>query len=341
MTPLQRSSAPTWALRTRELAVGFRTRRRRRAVLERVSVSVRCGELVCLLGPNGIGKSTLLRTLGRMQPALWGTVELGGHPLQSLSNWELARLVGIVLTDRVTVESSRVREIVELGRYPHSSWLGGLRQHDHEVVTWALDAVGATHLADRDFARISDGERQRVMVARALAQEPVLLMLDEATAFLDVPSRVELMGLLRRLTRENALAVVISTHDLELALRTADTVWLLMPGGEVMSGAPEDVILSGGIAQAFEGRQIRFDPKERSFRSLNGDRGCVVLHASGVRQAMANAVLEREGYAITVDSCGDVIVVDVDEHGWCVPAERASGQDFASFAIYLRTRERS
>ena len=195
-----------------------------------------------------------------MQPALWGAVELGGTALELLSASDLARRLGVVLTERIAVESLRAEQIVELGRYPHSGWLGGLSDRDHEVVSWAIEAVGANHLADRDFARMSDGERQRVMVARALAQEPVLLVLDEPTAFLDVPSRVELMGLLRQLTRSGSLAVIVSTHDLELALRTADVVWLLIPGGEVITGAPEDVILSGGIATAFEGRQIRFHP---------------------------------------------------------------------------------
>ena len=128
----------------------------------------------------------------------------------------------------------------------------------------------------------------------------MLLVLDEPTAFLDVPSRVELMGLLRQLTRDGRLAVVVSTHDLELALRTADVVWLLMPGGEIVTGAPEDVVLAGGVAQAFEGRQIRFHPEERAFRLLTGDRGTARVDGTGLRAAMARAVLEREGYGTPV-----------------------------------------
>jgi iron complex transport system ATP-binding protein len=331
-------SASSSALQTRDLAVGYRSRRQRRAVLERVSVSVARGELVCLLGPNGIGKSTLMRTLARMQPPLWGSVELGGVPLASLSGSELARRLGVVLTERVAVESLRVRQVVELGRYPHSGWLGGLAAHDRDVVAWALDAVGAAHLADRDFARISDGERQRVMVARALAQEPVLLMLDEPTAFLDVPSRVELMALLRRLTRDDALAVLVSTHDLELALRIADLVWLLMPGGEVMTGAPEDVIASGAIAQAFEGRQIRFHPEERTFRWLTGERGFASVDGRGFKAEMAKAVLEREGYAV-VSNQPDALIVHTDESGWRLSADgrSAKGDTFRSLAAHMRS----
>lgn len=326
------------ALSTRDLAVGYRSHGERRAVLERVSVSVARGELVCLLGPNGIGKSTLLRTLGRMQSPLWGSVELGGQALESLSASELARRLGVVLTERVAVESFRARQLVELGRYPHSGWFGGLHERDHEVVSWALDAVGAGHLADRDFGRISDGERQRVMIARALAQEPVLLMLDEPTAFLDVPSRVELMGLLRRLTRESALAVVLSTHDVELALRTADVIWLLLPGGDVITGAPEDVMASGAIALAFEGRQIRFHPEERSFRWLTGERGSARVCGDGLRVEMVKTVLEREGYACVADGSRVRVTVQIDDAKWTVSADGmcTTGETFKALAAHLR-----
>jgi iron complex transport system ATP-binding protein len=329
------------ALRTRDLAVGYRTRKTRRAVLEHVNLAVDSGELVCLLGPNGIGKSTLLRTIARMQPALWGSVELAGADLRSVSHAELARRLGVVLTERVAVEALTVRQIVGLGRYPYSGWFGGLTDRDRVAVNWAIDAVGARHLADRDFSRLSDGERQRVMIARALAQEPVLLVLDEPTAFLDVPSRVELMGLLRQLTRERPLAVVVSTHDLELALRTADVIWLVMPGGELVTGAPEDVVLSGSIGLAFEGRQIRFHPEERSFRLLSGSGGDAVVHGSGLRAALAAAVLEREGYTVAAaDAIAPAVSVHAHDTGWRLWTRNGecSGADFASLSDYLRGR---
>jgi iron complex transport system ATP-binding protein len=328
-------------LRTRALAVGYRTRRARRAVLEDVNLAVDSGELVCLLGPNGIGKSTLLRTIARMQPPLWGSVELGGADLRAVSHAELARRLGVVLTERVAVEALTVRQIVGLGRYPHSGWFGGLTDRDRVVVGWAIDAVGVRHLAERDFSRLSDGERQRVMIARALAQEPVLLVLDEPTAFLDVPSRVELMGLLRQLTRDRPLAVVVSTHDLELALRTADTIWLVMPGGGVITGAPEDVVLSGAIGQAFEGRQIRFHQEERSFRLLSGSCGVAAVHGAGLRASLAVAVLEREGYEVaTADASRPSMSVHALDAGWrlCTDDGECSGADFASLAECLRGR---
>jgi iron complex transport system ATP-binding protein len=326
------------ALRTHDLSVGYRSRRQRCPVLEGVNVSVDRGELVCLLGPNGIGKSTLMRTLARMQPPLRGSVELEGVALESLSATALARRLGVVLTERVAVESLRARQVVELGRYPHTGWLGGLAPRDREIVDWAIGAVGAQHLADRDFARISDGERQRVMVARALAQEPLLLALDEPTAFLDVPSRVEIVGLLRRLTRAGDLAAIVSTHDIELALHTADVVWLLGPGGAIATGAPEDVMLSGAVARAFEGRQIRFHAEERSFRWLTGERGRATVRGAGLPATMARATLEREGYAVDEGTGPAQLLVVAGDSGWTVASngDEATGTTFRALAAHLR-----
>ena len=343
MTPTTAAAAGTpfeVALRLRDLAVGYRTRGARRAVLEHVNLAVDAGQLVCLLGPNGVGKSTLLRTIAGMQPALWGSVELGGADLRSIGHAELARRIGVVLSERVAVEALTVRRIVELGRYPHSGWFGRLTDRDDVAVDWAIDAVGVRHLAERDFSHLSDGERQRVMIARALAQEPVLLVLDEPTAFLDVPSRVELMGLLRQLTRERPLAVVLSTHDLELALRTADVMWLVMPGGELMTGAPEDVVFAGGIGQAFEGRQIRFHAEERTFRLLTGNRGEAVVHGTGLRAALTRAVAEREGYTVVAGSNARAFCVHAHESGWQAfdQGTESRGVDFASLSAFLRGR---
>jgi iron complex transport system ATP-binding protein len=343
-TSLNRASAdatPREALRARGVSVGYRSRRRACPLLEDLNLVVRPGELVCVLGPNGAGKATLL--LGRMQPLLAGSVEIGGRDVATLSAGDIARRLGVVLTERVAVEAMSARRIVELGRYPYSSWVGGLDARDHEVVRWAIDAVGIAHLADRDVNRLSDGERQRVMVARALAQEPELLLLDEPTAFLDVSSRVELMVLLRRLTRGGPLAVVLSTHDLELALRSADTIWLVASDGEVMTGAPEDLTISGAVARAFDGRQIRFHPEQRTFRWVEGALGTVHLRGDGLPFAMAAAVLERVGYVVAPDAGASAsFVVEIDDAGWRAigGAEDAAGVSFEELATYLRARAR-
>lgn len=284
----------TEALRTRDLAVGYRTRRVRRLVLEGLNLSVTRGDVVCLLGPNGTGKSTLLRTIARMQPALWGSVEVEGVDERTMTQGELARRLATVLTERITVEALSVRRVVELGRYAHSGWFGQMTPHDRSIVDWALDAVSTRHLAERDFSRLSDGERQRVMMARALAQQPAVLVLDEPTAFLDVPSRTAVMGLLRQLACDVRLAVILSTHDLELALHTADVAWLVLPGGQLIAGSPDELARSGAIGRAFGIPTWKGSSSMRSISTMRGDEGETSL-AGGVRVSKGSARVETYG----------------------------------------------
>nr|WP_206036579.1 ATP-binding cassette domain-containing protein [Rhodococcus sp. BL-253-APC-6A1W] len=247
-----------------DVAVGYHARRALRPTTTRIVASnidavARRGELTVLLGPNGSGKSTLLRTLCGLQPALGGSITLSGNDLHAMPADELARTIAVVLTDRVDPGMLSARELAGLGRTPHLGLGGRMRARDHAIVAWALDAVGATPLADRPASELSDGERQRVLTARALAQEPTLLVLDEPTAFLDVPSRVALVELLRTAAREHHLAVVMSTHDLELALRVADHVWLVDRTGRLRTGTPERLALDGRIAEVFDSQSLRFD----------------------------------------------------------------------------------
>jgi iron complex transport system ATP-binding protein len=263
VSPAASLAAP--ALRTIDLAVGYRSRRARRVVLDRLNLSLRPGELVCLLGPNGSGKSTLLRTLAGMQPPISGSLEIGGCDVRRLKEADLARRLAVVLTERPMVGALTAVDVVELGRYPHAGWFGRLSQRDHHVVDRALEAAGARHLAAVDFGRLSDGERQRIMIARALAQEPAVLVMDEPTAFLDVSSRIELMGLVRRIGSDQRLALVLSTHDLEPALRAADVVWLIMPDGQLCAGGPSELIADGCIEAAFS-RSADFHPGMEAVR---------------------------------------------------------------------------
>ncbi|MBO9343739.1 MAG: ABC transporter ATP-binding protein, partial [Roseiflexus sp.] len=235
-------------LATEHLSIGYAPRRGpRRIVASNLNLTLHAGEVVCLLGPNGVGKSTLLRTLVGMQPPLDGRVWLDGVDLSTLSAREIARRVSVVLTERVEVGQLTVYALVALGRHPHTDWTGRLTPHDEAIVRQALEAVNAVNLAGRLVHELSDGERQRVMVARALAQEPLVVVLDEPTAFLDLPRRVEIMRLLRRLAHETQRAMILSTHDLDLALRSADLLWLMAPGGGVHAGAPEDLVLGGAF----------------------------------------------------------------------------------------------
>ncbi|NWF78816.1 MAG: ABC transporter ATP-binding protein [Chloroflexi bacterium] len=283
-------------LQAEALSIGYPGRQGApRVIAADLYLRLHAGEVVCLLGPNGVGKSTLLRTLVGMQPPLAGRVWLDGADLRTLPPHELARRLSVVLTERIEVGQLSAYALVALGRHPHTDWTGRLSPRDEEVARWALEAVDAVSLAHRQVHELSDGERQRIMVARALAQEPLLMVLDEPTAFLDLPRRVEMMRLLRRLARETNRALLLSTHDLDLALRSADALWLLAPGGVLYSGAPEDLVLGGAFEATFASDGIAFDRRQGSFQVHPPAQQRVALIGDGLVGMWTARALERSG----------------------------------------------
>ncbi len=298
-------------LTTHDLTIGYRQGRAQTVIAGGISVSLAAGELVCLLGPNGVGKSTLLRTLIGMQPALSGSVALGGTDTRRLPAKELARQMSVVLTERISVGALPAYGLVALGRYPYTGWMGRLTERDEAVIDWALEAVGATALAERSVGELSDGERQKVMIARALAQEPLVMLLDEPTAFLDLPHRVEVMRTLRGLARTTGRAVLLSTHDLDLALRTADRIWLMAPGTPLSAGAPEDLVLSGAFQAAFHREGVEFDATSGSFTVENHRAGVVHLAGEGIPALWTTRALEREGFCVDRNGNPSPISVEV------------------------------
>lgn len=299
-------------LHTHQLTIGYRpTRRQQVAVCKTINAMLYPGELVCLIGPNGAGKSTLMRTLAGMQAPLEGTVRLGEDNVRDLPPRELARRLSLVLTERIDAAGMRAIELVALGRQPYTSWIGDLSAYDEQVVRHALQQVGAEELTDRMLDELSDGERQKVMIARALAQEPVVMLLDEPTAFLDLPRRAEIMTMLRRLARDTGRAILLSTHDLELALRSADRVWLLPKGGPLQTGAPEDLVLSGAFEQAFRSEGVQFDSYTGSFHTRTAAAGVVDLHGTGIPAIWTTRALERAGFCVAPGGQGSPVRVEL------------------------------
>jgi len=303
-------------LEAHELAVGYgRPGKGLRVVVDRIEIALRHGEFVCLLGPNGAGKSTLIRTLTGVQHPLGGSVLLAGTPLETFSPRMLAQRMSLVLTQRVTVGMMPVVTLVALGRHPHTDWAGRLRPEDEEAVWNAIAAVGIEMLAYRPVCELSDGERQKAMIARALAQEPELMILDEATAFLDLPRRVELMHLLGRLAHSGKRAILLSTHDLDLALRCADRLWLLPCGGPLLEGIPEDLVLSDAFGTTFEAAGVRFDKRSGAFSLDNAPSGTVALCGDGVPGMWTYRALERAGYRVVKEGQAEVCVEVTQEQG--------------------------
>jgi iron complex transport system ATP-binding protein len=282
----------------RELAIGYRSRRGTTHVAAGLSAVARPGELTVLLGPNGCGKSTLIRTMCGLQPALAGQVLLDGTPLADVAANRLARSVAVVLTDRVEPGLLSARELTALGRIPYLGFTGRLTPNDHRIVDRSLGAVDAQHLAARPAADLSDGERQRVLTARALAQQPEVLVLDEPTAFLDVPSRTGLVEMLRGLARDQRLTIVMSTHDLELALRVADRVWLLGRDGGLADATPEELILAGQIGAEFDSDTLRFDAISGTFVVRGSEGRNARIDAPDALRAALQRILAREGWTV-------------------------------------------
>ena len=230
-------------LHTKELSVGYGEK----TVVSGVSFTAEAGRILCLIGPNGAGKSTLLKTLIRALPPVRGEILLNGKNLRGYGERELAQFCAAVLTGRPEPELMRCGEVVAAGRYPYTGRLGILTKEDRRVVRESMEKVGVMALADLDFRCISDGQRQRVLLARALCQQPRLLVLDEPTSFLDIRHKLEFLKLLRALAREREIAVIMSMHELELAARFADSLLCIKDGRVDRAGLPGEIFTGGYI----------------------------------------------------------------------------------------------
>ena len=262
----------------KELSIGYHAKNGTRIVAEGINAAIRQGELTCLLGANGVGKSTLLRTLSAFQPKLGGEIiirsqESGdrSQEIDALTDKELSRMIGVVLTEKPDIRNMTVRELVALGRSPYTGFWGTLHDDDWQVVDEAIDAVRIDGLRERMVHTLSDGERQKVMIAKALAQQTPVIFLDEPQAFLDFPSKVEVMQLLRRLAIEAQKTIFLSTHDFELALQVADKLWLMEIGDRsqesgVSIGTPRELAQNGALARYVERPGITFDAETLTVR---------------------------------------------------------------------------
>lgn len=247
------------------LSIGYSSTHGLIEIQKDINGSLKRGEFVCLFGPNGAGKSTLLRTISGLQPPLKGEIIINEENLTSLSSNDLARQLAIVLTERPSVSSMQVKQLIGLGRSPYTGFWGRLMDKDNNVIKRAMELTDTAYLAERYVDSLSDGECQRVMIARALAQETPVIMLDEPTAFLDFPGKAHMMILLRKLAHSENKAILLSTHDLNMAIPFADKLWLVDKNNGIVMGSPEELAQNGCLQQYFSGEGIKFDMDRMEF----------------------------------------------------------------------------
>ncbi|MBE7169206.1 MAG: ABC transporter ATP-binding protein [Williamsia sp.] len=282
-------------IQTRELSIGYAHTH----IAGGLNLQLHAGQFVCLLGANGSGKSTLLRTLAALQPSTGGELLLQGKPIQKIRSADIAKIISLVLTDRVGAGNLDVYALIALGRYPHTGWFGILHEQDKQIIEQAIKAARVEGLLTRKFDELSDGEAQKVMLARALAQDTPLIMLDEPTAHIDLPGRIQLMQRLHHLSRTEGKSILISTHELDLALQVADQIWLLLADGTLHTGTPEDLVLNGTFEAAFNREGVVFDRATGSFPVYSPFRNkAIILLGEGAPFLWTKKALLRAGYGV-------------------------------------------
>ncbi len=296
-----------------DLKTGYKHNNEEIIVSSNINDNLYGGELTCLLGPNGAGKSTILKTLSAFIPPLAGEININGKVLQDFTASELAKCIGVVLTDKLSVTNMKVEELVGTGRSPFTGFWGKLSDKDHEIIDESLSLVGISNLRNRLVSTLSDGERQKAMIAKSLAQQTPIIFLDEPTAFLDYPSKASTMILLKRLARLKNTTIFLSTHDLDLALQIADKIWLIDKKYGIKTGTPEDLALSGDLEKYFEGEGLKFDIKSGIFKVESPEMNKICLAGGNeVKRNMVAKAFSRNGYKIIEEPRFETINIHED-----------------------------
>lgn len=251
-------------LKTKNLSIGYRSKKEQTVIASNLNIELQQGKFVCILGKNGIGKSTLLRTLSKVQPKLTGDIFLNNNNLDSYASIDLSKKMSLVLTEKLPESNLTVFELIALGRQPYTNWVGTLTRADIDKVHKAMQLTKIEHLSQKKYYELSDGQLQRVLISRALAQETELIILDEPTAHLDVLHKMESFKLLKELASQLNKTVIVSSHEIHLALQTADELWL-MTDDEFITGNPQKLIENKSVEKLFSSDTVHFDFKQQQF----------------------------------------------------------------------------
>jgi iron complex transport system ATP-binding protein len=301
----------------KNLIIGYQKGHHAMPIMSFPEINVEKGDFIAIAGVNGIGKSTLIKTLIQLIPKISGDILINSKPASSYSRAKLASLISYVSTEVIHAQQITVRDLVTFGRYPYTNWFGKIESEDKTIVEDAIDLLELRHLASKFIDEISDGERQRAMIARALAQQTDIVILDEPTAFLDLPHKHEIVNLLGKLTREKGKTILFTTHDLAIAIKEADKLWLLSNEG-FSQGSPEDLILNGIIAKIFNTPKVTFDNRRGDFAIQKNLKPYFIIKGKMTAALWTRYALEKEGFTALEreDSGYPVISIDQKETGY-------------------------
>jgi iron complex transport system ATP-binding protein len=311
-----------FSLQTNNLSVGYRKGQFENILFEGIDLTLKPTKLTCFMGPNGIGKSTLIRVLAGLQKPLAGTISIRDE-----------KKIALVLTDKITVSNMTVWDLVSYGRYPYLGWGISFSDDDYKVIDQSIIDVGIEALSNKKIEELSDGQLQLAMIARALAQETPVLLLDEPTAHLDLNHRVEIMKLLLGLARKKNKAILVATHELDLALQTADEIWLATTNKKIKVGIPEDLVLDGSFDEIFQFKG--FDLKTGKIQHASHQLQSINLKGEGHEFLWTKNALEREGFSVSDQGNISVAITNDDSNlKWL--AEKGSFNNIKELLDHLK-----
>lgn len=282
-------------IETKSLTIGYYHDKERIIIQDQLNLCLKKGEFCCLIGPNGVGKSTLLHTISNQIEALQGDILINTMPLKSIEPAVLSKSMSIVTTEPIQIANLKVIDLVEMGRFPYTNFWGRLTEEDDSIVHESMQIMGIEELALRNYNELSDGEKQKTLIAKALAQNTSIILLDEPTAYLDFPSKVAILNDLKNIAHAKEIGIVLSTHDIELALKMADLIWLFPKNEKVISGIPEDLVINKDIQRIFTNEFLTFDLKTAHFTQITKTRELISITDNSIEMEWLKRALLRKG----------------------------------------------
>lgn len=320
------------AIRLEALEIGYY---KNAPLLESINATARHGELIALLGTNGSGKSTLFKTIMNLIPPIAGKTMVSDKSATQYSREEFPKVISFISTEKHNIQHLSIWDFVALGRYPYTNWIGGFTIEDHNLVEKAITITGLEKIKNKSITDLSDGERQRASIARTLAQDTQTILMDEPTAYLDLPAKFELLHLLSLMCRQENKAIIFSTHDVSLALNEADKLWIIH-SNTFIEGAPEDLLMNGTISKLFQNNGISLNPLTGNFSIQRDYKHSVRLYGSEPFYSLTKKGLNRIGYGVSENALTEVeITMDKDIYLWVLNVNQQKSVFYSSYELFL------